>query len=84
MRDSCSRRVSILRRLARWGVTVAAVAPATVLAPAALPAGAIDAAVPASPAATVPAALEDQRIVWLTCLDPSLYPGLPRDFYRLQ
>jgi pimeloyl-ACP methyl ester carboxylesterase len=71
-------------------VAATAAAPVAVLAPAALPAGAVDvaartaAATPAAPAATVPAAFENQRIAWVTCLDPALYPGLPRDFYRLQ
>src|SRR5262245_38516544 len=60
-----------------------AVLPASVLVPAAIPAAATRETV-RRPVTAVPAAFEDQQIVWLKCLDPRLYPGLPRDFYRMQ
>jgi pimeloyl-ACP methyl ester carboxylesterase len=66
------------------GVALAAAVPATALLPPARTAGAAERAPAATAAVPVPARFEDQQIVWLTCLDPALYPGLPRDFYRLQ
>jgi pimeloyl-ACP methyl ester carboxylesterase len=81
VREIASRRV-ILRGLRIAAAGAVAVLPATLAVPAAAPAA------PARPDAwrrtAVPAAFADQEISWARCLDPRLYPGLPRDFYRIQ
>jgi pimeloyl-ACP methyl ester carboxylesterase len=48
------------------------------------PAAAIAAPAARQELAPVPARFVEQQMVWLSCLDQRLYPGLPRDFYRLQ
>ena len=61
---------------------------AAVLAATPLTAGAPAAARPATgsrvPTTAVPERFAAQGLDWRPCLDKGLYPGLPRDFYRLQ
>jgi pimeloyl-ACP methyl ester carboxylesterase len=72
------------------GLAGAAVLAATLLTPAPTGATAAGRAAEPEPAAAgvprtvVPERFAGQTVLWLRCLDPNLYPGLPRDFYRLQ
>jgi pimeloyl-ACP methyl ester carboxylesterase len=85
------RRLSTALGSARSiGLAGAAVLAATLLTPGATGATAAGRGAVPEPAApgvartAIPDRFASQRVIWLRCLDPNVYPGLPRDFYRLQ